>query len=161
VGGNTQEIQFRPVPFGHDIFGQFGDEFGIPIVGNFDPPTLLAIPQVSRMYTNPVNPLDVNNDGHVSPRDALITINHLNRHGATSLDDLATDAPFLDTTNDDFVTSLDVLRIINHLNRQANTEAVAATDSVDEIADDVAQAVLAMNASDVDEDDDDEEQADG
>ena len=29
---------FEPVPFGNDMFAQFGDEFGLPIVGNFDPP---------------------------------------------------------------------------------------------------------------------------
>jgi len=31
-------IDFTPVPFGKDIHSQFGDDFAIPIVGNFDPP---------------------------------------------------------------------------------------------------------------------------
>ena len=31
-------VNLRPFPFGDDLFAQFGDEFGIPVVGNFDPP---------------------------------------------------------------------------------------------------------------------------
>ncbi|MEX0641281.1 MAG: Ig-like domain-containing protein [Pirellulales bacterium] len=31
-------INFTPVPFGHDLVAQFGDEFALPIFGNFDPP---------------------------------------------------------------------------------------------------------------------------
>ena len=34
----TNVIDFTPVPFGRDVFAQFGDEFGVPVVGNFDPP---------------------------------------------------------------------------------------------------------------------------
>lgn len=29
---------FSPSPLGNDLFAQFGDEFAVPIVGNFDPP---------------------------------------------------------------------------------------------------------------------------
>jgi len=29
---------FTPVPFGNDIYAEFGDELALPIVGNFDPP---------------------------------------------------------------------------------------------------------------------------
>ena len=35
----TLDHEFTPIPFGPDIFAQFGDEFAIPVVGNFDPPT--------------------------------------------------------------------------------------------------------------------------
>jgi hypothetical protein len=33
--------EFRPIPFGSDIFAQFGDDFAAPVVGNFDPPLAL------------------------------------------------------------------------------------------------------------------------
>ncbi len=53
-------VNFRPSPFGKDIFAQFGDEFALPIVGNFDPP-------VARVATNsstaPIN----TRDGETSP----------------------------------------------------------------------------------------------
>ncbi len=33
-------IEFTPKPFGNDIYQQFGDEFALPVVGNFDPPVV-------------------------------------------------------------------------------------------------------------------------
>ena len=35
---NTLDHPFSPHPLGDDLFAQFGDEFAVPIVGNFDPP---------------------------------------------------------------------------------------------------------------------------
>lgn len=34
----TFKVAFTPLPLGRDIFAQFGDEFAVPLVGNFDPP---------------------------------------------------------------------------------------------------------------------------
>lgn len=31
-------VNFTPVPFGPDLFMQFGDEYAMPLLGNFDPP---------------------------------------------------------------------------------------------------------------------------
>ena len=38
ITGAPPVINFTPVPFGNDRFAQFGDEFAIPLLGNFDPP---------------------------------------------------------------------------------------------------------------------------
>ena len=35
---NMLNHNFSPFPLGNDLFAQFGDEFAVPIVGNFDPP---------------------------------------------------------------------------------------------------------------------------
>ena len=35
-----QSVPFRPAPFGNDLFAQFGDDYGVPVVGNFDPPVV-------------------------------------------------------------------------------------------------------------------------
>ncbi|MFH1919863.1 MAG: hypothetical protein ABIP48_08270 [Planctomycetota bacterium] len=35
---NTLDHHFSPIPLGNDLFAQFGDEFAVPVVGNFDPP---------------------------------------------------------------------------------------------------------------------------
>jgi len=35
---NTLDHHFSPIPLGEDLFAQFGDEFAVPVVGNFDPP---------------------------------------------------------------------------------------------------------------------------
>jgi len=63
--------------------------------------------------------LDVNDDGLVTALDALIVINHINRHGIGSAD---TPPPpgsptFVDVNGDRFITPLDVLIIINFLNQ--------------------------------------------
>jgi subtilisin-like proprotein convertase family protein len=39
---NTLDHAFTVVPFGNDIFAEFGDERALPIVGNFDPPVSAA-----------------------------------------------------------------------------------------------------------------------
>jgi hypothetical protein len=38
---------FSPTPLGADIFARFGDELGIPLVGNFDPPVAAVAPKSS------------------------------------------------------------------------------------------------------------------
>lgn len=40
VTGTINQLNhaFTPVPFGNDIYAEFGDELALPIVGNFDPP---------------------------------------------------------------------------------------------------------------------------
>ena len=74
-------------------------------------------------FTNPNNPLDVNNDGYVSPHDALILINFLNTHGAVDLRDMggegeaAFDRHYYDTNGDMIISPLDVMGVINYLNR--------------------------------------------
>jgi hypothetical protein len=35
---NTQNHPFDPTPLGHDLYAQFGSQFALPLVGNFDPP---------------------------------------------------------------------------------------------------------------------------
>ena len=74
--------QFEPVPFGHDLFATFGDEFAVPVLGNFDPPvTPTGAGAWSVGGTNPDEARDVNGDGLVTPLDALVLINELNTAG--------------------------------------------------------------------------------
>ena len=72
------------------------------------------------LYQNPENALDVNGDGHISPIDALVTINSLNDEGSRSVlvlgDDVGELGEFLNRdqclydTNGDFAITIDVLR---------------------------------------------------
>ena len=64
----TLNHPFTPVPFGDDLYAEFGDELALPIIGNFDPP-------VSRQ-TAPPDPQggidgDFDGDGVVGGRDFL------------------------------------------------------------------------------------------
>lgn len=151
VGGSANQILFRPEPFGQDIFAQFGDEFGIPIVGNFDPPTLrLNVPV--RQHTNLANPMDVTNDGAVSPRDVLAAVRYINDSGAASVADLPDDLElYLDTNQDGYFSPSDILAVITYLNQQ--NVAASEPQDLDVLAADVAAAAFA-GVSDDDEDDD-------
>lgn len=74
-------------------------------------------------WRNPLDPLDVNNDGLLTPIDALLVINELNRVGGHALLPPSGDAappPYLDTTGDNFVSPVDALRVINELNRRGS-----------------------------------------
>lgn len=110
-GGN---LNFKPNPFGNDLFAQFGDEYGLPVPGNFDPPITSA--QTAGSFTNSQFNLDVNNDGKISPIDALLVINRLNS-GFTPLTSTPfSRAPFVDVNADGSCSPVDALMVINWLN---------------------------------------------
>jgi hypothetical protein len=68
--------------------------------------------------------LDVNASGEVSPIDALLVINLLNRSGSSSLaiDPYLPGPPFYDVNGDLRITPLDALQVINALNQLASGE---------------------------------------
>ncbi|MEO8494569.1 MAG: dockerin type I domain-containing protein, partial [Planctomycetota bacterium] len=70
---------------------------------------------------NPPDPLDANNDGVVSPLDALLVINWLNNSGTSALGEpFGSQQLFLDINDDGEVSPLDALLIINRLNNPPN-----------------------------------------
>jgi hypothetical protein len=112
--------QFKPVPFGPDLFASFGDEFAMPLVGNFDPPVVPAAAGAwSVGGTNPDDARDVNGDGRVTPLDALLLINELNQTGPRPAAVSASQGPYLDVTRDGTLSPNDALLVINFLNLQA------------------------------------------
>lgn len=71
----------------------------------------------SSQWQNATNRHDVNNDGEVSPIDALLIINDLNARGSRELPGTNTSTPpFIDVNGDSTVSPLDVLLVINYLN---------------------------------------------
>ena len=64
-------------------------------------------------WNNTGDSLDVNNDGDLSPLDALLVINYLN---AADQDRLKAVGVFLDVSGDESVSPLDALLVINFLN---------------------------------------------
>ncbi len=111
-----------------DFIGDPADVSPTHDVLYFDPPEVVPLADIRYGFTsvtivNPSfggtslggDPLDVNNDGHVSAIDALQVINFINRrslYGVTSSSNSR-----LDVSRDRFVTPLDALLVINHLNR--------------------------------------------
>ncbi|MEM8733593.1 MAG: G8 domain-containing protein [Planctomycetota bacterium] len=75
-------------------------------------------------------PMDVNNDGFVSPADVLTIVNHLTRNSSGLIRELAlTTQDYIDVNGDDAATPIDVLLVVNFLNRYADTSAEAEPGS--------------------------------
>ncbi len=75
-------------------------------------------------FTNWNNPLDVNNDGFVSPIDVLGVVNALNSGGAGPLTSGGGEGEtkmFVDTSADGVLSPLDALLVINWLNKNAGS----------------------------------------
>jgi len=164
-------INFKPIPFGNDIYAQFGDDFGLPVLGNFDPPVTAANatgPIVIGEFPNlnADNNLDVDANGSVNVLDMLLVINELRDYGIAhdvfSRAELTNGSPsFFDTTGDNLISIQDVLAIISGLNQQLagegeggsptavnNTAVARSTTSFDGLATvglqaDIDSAVLA------------------
>jgi VCBS repeat-containing protein len=84
--------------------------------------TLTITPRPPSPWQNRANNLDVNNDGFVTPQDALININDLNVNGARQLPPPTQNnspPPFYDVNGDGMTSPQDVLIIINFLNNRA------------------------------------------
>ena len=102
---------YSPDPLGNDLFANFGDRYSLPVFGNFDPPVAGSDGSAGAhllTYQNAASPLDVNDDGYVSPLDALLVINRLNRSGSTAVPSMMVQydvpAPYWDVTGDHFVS---------------------------------------------------------
>jgi hypothetical protein len=123
-----------------------GDEYALPLVGNFDPPissssTGLGEPG-GNSHTNFDNPLDVNADGFVTPLDAVIVINHLNNNGSERLTGYTHVAPFIDVNTDGFVAPIDPLLVVNYLNANSSANQGAPNSGEGEWAERVASIIF-------------------
>ena len=83
-------------------------------------------------WHNAVTPVDVSNDGQITPSDALYVITYINSHpvGALPAPDVGSRQPTYDVNNDGSCTPTDVLTVINYLNSSrtvAEGEAASAT----------------------------------
>jgi len=108
---------------------------GAPLVGaGFQ----FTVDPVAHPWSNPLNPLDVNRDGAVTPIDALLVIDDLNANGARSLPLLPilpnAPPPFIDTSADDHVSPLDALLVIKALNAQTLVKTQLDSATVEAIS---------------------------
>ncbi len=115
-------VEFTPEPFGSDLFAQFGDDYALPVVGNFDPPVEpRSAPNYDYLsFQNPDLPTDVNGDQLQTPLDALMVIDALNEEGARALPLIRTEmglssGPYLDVSGDHLLTPVDALQVISAL----------------------------------------------
>lgn len=94
-------------------------------------------------FTNPADPMDVNDDGRSSPMDVLLLVSYLNERGVTDVSSVTAngegegedfaDHCYYDVNADLVISPTDVLRLVNHLNSLAN--ASGEGESIDAAAD--------------------------
>lgn len=96
--------------------------------------TLPSAPLTSPLMISPLrnqeNPLDVDNDGYVSPTDVLVVFNTLNRFAEGEESSQAI-GMFPDVSGDGFISPVDALLVINYLN---DSLASAESEGSGEIA---------------------------
>ena len=82
-------------------------------------------------YHNPINSMDVDDDGDVNPLDVLNIINTINQIGPSipvgSLP--SAPPPYFDVDGDGQITPLDVLIVINHINSNSDGEGESSNDT--------------------------------
>jgi len=85
-------------------------------------------------WQSPIEKLDINADGVISPLDGLLVINNLGvfENGVLP-SSMANQAPYVDPTGDGVVAPFDALAVINHLNfvSSLNTPTAALSAGVD------------------------------
>ena len=80
------------------------------------------------LFHNDVMPEDVTEDGFVSPADAFVLIDNLNRRSQGESEDNRGPGRRTDVNNDGHETALDALLVMNRLNRAANGGDLANGD---------------------------------
>lgn len=85
-------------------------------LGNRSSASAVTITEDGSFYQNPNNPWDVTGDTTVTPLDALVVINELNRKGASALELGRSTPPYYDVNADYQLSPLDALMVINYLN---------------------------------------------
>lgn len=84
-------------------------------------------------WKNAGDSLDINDDGTISPLDALLVVNDLNVNQARKLPDGSSGGNglfgFLDPTGDGFISPRDALQVINKLNADGEGESSLSDDS--------------------------------
>jgi hypothetical protein len=157
-GAPVPPVPFRPyspAPLGNDLHAQFGDDFALPLLGNFDPPVDDSVdPGTFGSLSNELNPLDTNVDGKVTARDALVVINALGRGyidpAASPLRVVAAMGGYrLDASQDGTISALDALRVINGL-------AILNNNGVESASGEQASWATAADSVFADSDDDDD-----
>ena len=108
---------FSEVPLGHDLHAVFGDQFAVPVVGNFDPP--LAASGAVSGHTNPTLAADVSGDNVVSALDVLLLVSEINANQSHVLTGPVGSSLYLDPNGDGAITASDVLYVVSYVNTQA------------------------------------------
>ncbi len=114
-------IRYVPVP---DFKGQVTFQYTVADAAQVSSNiATVTVNVVDQLFQNIRNPFDVDGDTKVTPLDALLVINEINRSGSRKLNaGEFIPPPFIDVDGNQSVEPLDVLLVINELNRLASVE---------------------------------------
>ncbi|QDV83491.1 tandem-95 repeat protein [Planctomycetes bacterium TBK1r] len=133
--------------------------------GRVSSPGTVRVQVIGSRLQNPnLNP-DVNDDGDISPIDALLVINRLARSGASQIpvEDSDFGPPYFDVNGDKVITPLDALAVINELARRQAVSGLGEGIEGEQVGfiDDSEDAPAALVSDVIDliafDDDDDED----
>ncbi|MBM3999217.1 MAG: hypothetical protein FJ297_06700 [Planctomycetes bacterium] len=117
----TSVVDYHPYPFGNDMYFQMGDQYALPVVGNFDPPLdPNRVDPVGNLQFNTRNVYDVDGDGRATTRDVIVLAREVAQEGGHSLVGSAASAPYVDVDQDGRLSTSDLieeLRFVASLNR--------------------------------------------
>jgi hypothetical protein len=124
------------------------DSGGLSVTTAFE----LTVAENEQPWLNPVRALDVSNDQEVTPLDALLIINELNRRGPGPLPAMAGGETmrFFDPSGDGMIAPFDALLIINFLNVGGEGEASPTPQTPRAVAESPASFTLNQPAVDID-----------
>jgi hypothetical protein len=126
AGVISVQLNFKPIPFGNDTLAIFGEDFAVPLLGNFDPPVGPGIGTPEEPVgggetdTNPRNTLDVDDDGTVSVRDVVAVVSAIRTAGGPYEAPRDNMAPYPDVNANGIVSVQDLLPIIEYLRSPEN-----------------------------------------
>jgi hypothetical protein len=106
----------------------------------------LLITDSDRIWHNAARPTDVDNDGFVSPIDAVLIINFLNAGGGGPVPS-GSPPPFYDVDADNSISPTDAVLVINQLNAASSAPALAAAAEGESASAEVAGDVFPPSAN--------------
>ena len=119
LGFAPPKLAFNPIPFGPDIYAQFGDDFAVPVVGNFDPP---LGPDGEPIEDAPLaDPgmvvYDLNSDTEINTLDLALMLGDLrNNHPRAASEQLRVGgAASVDINRDGSINTLDLASMLGFL----------------------------------------------
>jgi hypothetical protein len=127
---NTNVVDFHPTPFGNDFFVQYGDDYSMPVVGNFDPPvTSNSGSIVGLLNFNTSNPYDVNADGRVNAGDIIDLVVYVHQNGTGHLPTGRTEPLWVDVNQDGHLRFSDIAALLQAVLREYGGAPEPVTNS--------------------------------
>lgn len=132
AGLNVNVVDYHPTPFGNDLYMQFGDDYALPVVGNFDPPVSQpGGPLTGPLNFNTKNIFDVNGDGRANARDIIDLVRHMQNEGTGRLTQGRAEPLWVDVNQDGELRFSDLAALVEGVRKVYEGNSEPEFDEVD------------------------------